>query len=163
MGFPACDARCDLIFCLVHFVDPGKWLEGPGFATPAPCWTLTRSARRRCRYCMGDVDDQVMSELAEPTMMSMLGPVTCSALTVIDPLVPPDELVCWLMMTLIPPGSEMEKFGLEVRIDWPATVNPTNCAFPLVLACFAPKKRQDSGLMIYPDTFKHWHFFACLD
>ena len=67
--------------------------------------------------------------------MSMLGPVTCSALTVIDPLVPPDELVCWLMMTLIPPGSEMERFGLETRIDWPATVNPTSSAFPLVLAC----------------------------
>ena len=128
MGFPACDARCDLIFCLLAFCGPKKWLEGPGFA-------LTRSARRRCRYCMGDVDEQVMSELAEPTMMSMLGPVTCSALTVIDPLVPPDELVCWLMMTLIPPGNEMEKFGLEVRIDWPRTVNPTSCAFTLVLAC----------------------------
>jgi len=39
------------------------------------------------------------------------------------------------MMTLIPPGNEMEKFGLEVRIDWPATVNPASCAFPLLLAC----------------------------
>jgi len=63
-----------------------------------------------------------MSDWAEATTMSMLGPVTCSALTVIEPLVPPDELVCWLMMTLIPPGSETQKFGLEVRIDWPATV-----------------------------------------
>ena len=63
--------------------------------------------------------------------MSMLGPVTCRALTVIDPLVPPDELVCSLTMTLMPPGSEMDRFGLAVRIDWPATVNPTSWAFPL--------------------------------
>ena len=67
--------------------------------------------------------------------MSMLGPVTCRALTVIDPLVPPDELLRWLMMTLMPPGSEMDRFGLEVRIDWPAIVNPTSWAIPLVLAC----------------------------
>jgi hypothetical protein len=76
-----------------------------------------------------------MSEWAEATTMSMLGPVTCRALTVIDPLDPPDELVCSLTMTLMPPGSEMDRFGLEVRIDWPATVNPTSWAFPLVLAC----------------------------
>ena len=67
--------------------------------------------------------------------MSMLGPVTCRALTVIDPLVPPDELVCWLTMTLMPPGSEMDRLGLEERIDWPATVNPKSWAFPPVLAC----------------------------
>src|SRR5438067_3598939 len=79
--------------------------------------------------------EQVMSDWAEATTMSMLGPVTCSALTVTDPLVPPDDLVCWLMITLIPPGREMERFGLETRIDWPATVNPTSCALPLVLAC----------------------------
>ena len=58
--------------------------------------------------------------------MSMLGPVTCSVLTVIDPALPPDELVCWLMMTLMPPGSEMERFGFETSIDWPATVSPTS-------------------------------------
>jgi hypothetical protein len=46
----------------------------------------------------------------------------------------PDELVCSLTMTLMPPGSEMDRFGLEVRIDWPAAVNPTCWAFPLVLA-----------------------------
>jgi hypothetical protein len=69
---------------------------------------------------------QVISELADATTMSMLGPVTCRALTVIDPLVPPDELVCWLMMTLMPPGSETERFGFETSIDWPATVNPTS-------------------------------------
>ena len=67
-----------------------------------------------------------MSECAEPTTMSMLGPVTCSAFTVIDPAFPPDELVCSLMITLIPPGSEIERLGFEVRIDWPATVNPTS-------------------------------------
>ena len=72
--------------------------------------------------------------MAEPTTMSMLGPVTCNALTVIDPLDPPDELVCWLMMTLLPPGREIERFGFETRIDWPATVNPTSSALPLVLA-----------------------------
>ena len=66
--------------------------------------------------------------------MSMLGPITCNALTVIDPLVPPDELVCSLMMTLIPPGREIETFGFETRIDWPATVNPTSSALPLVRA-----------------------------
>ena len=66
--------------------------------------------------------------------MSMLGPVTCSALTVIDPLDPPDELVCSLMMTLIPPGREIERFGFETSTDWPATVNPTSSAFPLTLA-----------------------------
>src|SRR5436305_4309841 len=38
------------------------------------------------------------------------------------------------MMTLMPPGSEMERFGFETRIDWPATVNPTSSAFPLTLA-----------------------------
>jgi len=37
---------------------------------------------------------QVMPDCDEATTMSMLGPVTCSALTVIEPLVPPDELVC---------------------------------------------------------------------
>ena len=75
-----------------------------------------------------------MSDIAEPTTMSIAGPVTCNALTVMDPLDPPDELVCWLMTTLMPPGSEMERLGLETRIDWPATVNPTSWAFPLVLA-----------------------------
>src|SRR6266566_1797065 len=39
------------------------------------------------------------------------------------------------MMTLIPPGREIERFGFETRMDWPATVNPTSSAFPLTLAC----------------------------
>jgi len=38
--------------------------------------------------------------------MSMLGPVTCNALTVIAPVFPLGELVCSLTMTLIPPGAE---------------------------------------------------------
>src|ERR1041385_926499 len=39
------------------------------------------------------------------------------------------------MMTLIPPGKEIERLGLETTIDCPATLKPTSCAFPLVLAC----------------------------
>ena len=38
------------------------------------------------------------------------------------------------MTTVIPPGKEIERFGLETRIDCPATVKPTSWAFPLVLA-----------------------------
>jgi len=37
--------------------------------------------------------EQVIPDWAEATTMSMLGPLTCSALTVIDPVFPPDELV----------------------------------------------------------------------
>ena len=48
--------------------------------------------------------------------MSRLGPVTCSAFTVIDPAFSP-ELVCWFMMRLMPPGSEIERFGFETSID----------------------------------------------
>ena len=40
-------------------------------------------------------------------------PVTCSALTVIDPLVPPVELVCWLMITLISPAERWRGSGLR--------------------------------------------------
>jgi len=57
----------------------------------------------------------VISEWAEETRMSMLGPVTCSALTVIAPVFPPDELVCSLTMTLMPPGNAMATFGLRAR------------------------------------------------
>lgn len=64
--------------------------------------------------------------------MSMLGPVTCSALTVIDPLFPPDELVCSLTTRLMPPGKDMARFGLDTTIDWPAAVSPTSSAFPEV-------------------------------
>jgi len=69
---------------------------------------------------------QVIPDWAEATTMSMLGPLTCSALTVIDPVFPPDELVCSLTITLMPPGAEMATFGLEVRTGWPATTRPTN-------------------------------------
>ncbi len=49
--------------------------------------------------------------------MSMLGPLTCNALTVIDPVFPPDELVCSLTMRLMPPGNETATFGLDTTMD----------------------------------------------
>ena len=49
--------------------------------------------------------------------MSTPGAVTCSALTVIDPAFPPDELVCSLTMTLMPPGNEMTRFGFDTTMD----------------------------------------------
>ncbi len=67
--------------------------------------------------------------------MSMLGPLTCSALTVIDPVFPPDELVCSLTMRLMPPGNEMARFGVDTRMDWPAAVKPTISALPVTEAC----------------------------
>ena len=42
-----------------------------------------------------DLQEHVISEWAEATTMSMLGPVTCSALTVIAPVFPLGELVCF--------------------------------------------------------------------
>ena len=77
----------------------------------------------------------VISECAEATTMSMLGPVTCSALTVIAPVFPLGELVCSLTMTLMPPGSERATFGLETRTGWPATTKPTSSEFPVTAAC----------------------------
>src|SRR6266481_6212782 len=67
--------------------------------------------------------------------MSMLGPLTCSAFTVIDPAFAPDELVCSLTMRLMPPGNEMARFGLDTTTDWPAATKPTISAFPLTAAC----------------------------
>ena len=107
---------------VVERAGAGLGLRNPGPALDSYSFALLRH------------QEQVMSEWAEATTMSRAGPVTCSAFTVIDPLDPPDELVCSLIMTLIPPGREIERFGLEFRIDWPATVKPTSCAFPLVLA-----------------------------
>ena len=78
--------------------------------------------------------EQVIPDWAEATTMSMLGPLTCSALTVIDPVFPPDELVCSLTMRLMPPGNEMARFGLETTTDWPAATKPTSSAFPLTEA-----------------------------
>ena len=57
--------------------------------------------------CASNCHEQVIPDWAEATTMSMLGPLTCSALTVIDPVFPPDELVCSLTMRLMPPGNEM--------------------------------------------------------
>ena len=67
--------------------------------------------------------------------MSMAGPVTCSAFTVIDPVFPPGELVCSLTMTLMPPGTEMATFGLTTRTGCPATTRPTSSELPLTAAC----------------------------
>ena len=66
--------------------------------------------------------------------MSMLGPVTCRALTVIDPLFPPVEFVCSLATRLMPPGSETARFGLDTSMDWPAATRLTIWAFPVVEA-----------------------------
>src|SRR6266481_3653208 len=79
--------------------------------------------------------EQVIPDWVEATTMSILGPLTCSALTVIDPVFPPDELVCSLTMRLMPPGNEMARFGVDTRTDWPAAVKPTSSAFPVTLAC----------------------------
>jgi len=67
--------------------------------------------------------------------MSMLGPLTCSALTVMDPVFPLGELVCSLTMRLMPPGNEMTRFGLDTRTDWPAATKPTSSALPVTAAC----------------------------
>src|SRR5258708_14558576 len=67
-------------------------------------------------------------------MMSMLGPLTCSALTVMEPEFPPDELVCSLTIRLIPPGKEMARFGLATRMDWPAATKPTISGLPVTEA-----------------------------
>jgi len=77
----------------------------------------------------------MIPDWAEATTMSVLGPLTCSALTVIDPLVPLGELVCSLTMRLMPPGNEMARLGLDTRMDWPAATKPTSSAFPVTAAC----------------------------
>ena len=59
----------------------------------------------------------MIPDWAEATTMSVLGPLTCSALTVIDPLVPLGELVCSLTIRLMPPGNEMATFGLDTTMD----------------------------------------------
>src|SRR5258708_29160998 len=79
--------------------------------------------------------EHVIPDWAEATTMSMLGPLTCSALTVMEPVFPLGELVCSLTMRLMPPGNEMARFGLETRTDWPAATRPTTSAFPLTATC----------------------------
>src|SRR2546430_8175870 len=71
-----------------------------------------------------------MPDWAEAIMTSMLGPLTCSALTVMEPEFPPEELVCSLTIRLMPPGKEMARFGVETRTDWPAATKPTTSALP---------------------------------
>ena len=74
----------------------------------------------------------MISDWAEPTQEV---DALSSNMQRIDPLAPPNELVCRLMLTTIPPGSEIERFAFETRIDWPAKLNPTHSASPLTLAC----------------------------
>lgn len=68
-------------------------LYGPGLIS-RNAWTGLRAVVHLRHQ---EFHERVMSDCAEATTMSILGPVRCSALTVIDPLDPPDELVCWLM------------------------------------------------------------------
>ena len=77
----------------------------------------------------------MIQDSAEATTMSVLGPLRCSALTVIDPVVPLGELVCSYTMRLMPPGNEMARFGLDATTDWPAATKPTISAFPVTTAC----------------------------
>src|SRR5947208_9190006 len=83
--------------------------------------------------------EHVMPDWAEATTMSMLGPLTCSALTVMDPAFPLGELVFSLTMRLMPAGNEMARFGLDTTTDWPATTRPTSSALPLTVACPPPQ------------------------
>src|SRR5437762_7613887 len=83
--------------------------------------------------------EQVIPDWAEATTMSMLGPLTCSALTVMDPAFPLGELVFSLTMRLMPAGNEMARFGLDTTTDWPATTRPTSSALPLTVACPPPQ------------------------
>jgi hypothetical protein len=63
-------------------------LWGRGLRNPGPRLFLRVHSPQPLRQ------GQVISDWADATTMSMLGPVTCSAFTVIDPEFPPDELVC---------------------------------------------------------------------
>lgn len=72
-----------------------------------------------------------MSDSADETTMSMPGPVTWIALTVIEPWFPFTVLVCSLSMTLIPPGSVIATFGIGAEIGSPSSVTFTSCELPL--------------------------------
>ena len=63
--------------------------------------------------------------------MSMPGPVTWIALTVIEPSAPLTELVCSLRMTLIPPGRTIATFGIGAAIGNPSSVTFTSSELPL--------------------------------
>src|SRR3989442_3019566 len=79
--------------------------------------------------------EQVIPDWAEATTISMLGPVMCSALTVIVPVFPAGELVCSFTITVMPPGKEMARFGLATRTGCPATIRPTSSELPVTAAC----------------------------
>jgi hypothetical protein len=72
-----------------------------------------------------------MSDSAEATTTSMLGPVTWIAFTVIEPVFPLTERTCSLRMTLIPPGRTIETFGIGAEIGIPRTVTLTRSEVPL--------------------------------
>jgi hypothetical protein len=72
-----------------------------------------------------------MSDSAEATTMSIPGPVTWIAFTVIDPWFPFTVLVCSLSITLIPPGSEIATFGIGAEIGSPSNVTLTSSELPL--------------------------------
>ncbi len=74
---------------------------------------------------------QVISDSAEATTISMPGPVTWIALTVIEPWLPLVELVCSLRRTLIPPGRTIATFGVGAEIGSPRSVTFTSCELPL--------------------------------
>src|SRR6266404_3788855 len=91
--------------------------------------------RRAIYACDEGRHGHVISEWAEATTMSMLGPLTCSALTVIAPVFPLGELVCSLTMRLMPPGNEMARFGLEASTGCPAATKSTSWELPVTAAC----------------------------
>ena len=97
----------------------------------------------------------MISEWAEPTTMSMPSPFTCSALTVIDPAPPLGELVCSLTMRLMPPGNEMERFGLETAICWPAAISPTSSELPVTEAVEPLQEAPEFDFVIAPFPFEH--------
>ena len=63
--------------------------------------------------------------------MSIPGPVTWIAFTVIVPWFPFTELVCSLSMTLIPPGNVIATLGIGAEIGRPSNVTSTSCELPL--------------------------------
>lgn len=63
--------------------------------------------------------------------MSIPGPVTWIALTVIEPWFPFTELVCSLRRTLIPPGSVIATFGIGAETGSPRIVTFTRSELPL--------------------------------
>src|SRR5947207_1658560 len=90
--------------------------------------------------------------------MSMLGPLTCSALTVIEPVFPPDELVCSLTMRLMPPRNERAS-EIPSAFARKATASPLNeVAFCAKLAT-GPKIKTATKHIVIVEFF--FAFIAC--